>query len=139
MTLKEENRDLFSVDDKYYLAHCISMDCAMGRGIAAEFERRFSLRNRLLWRTKLIHAPSCIKIGRIYNLITKRNYYDKPTYKSLKEALTIMKEDIILYKIKYLAMPKIGCGLDRLHWDRVKEIIEELFQDIDIEILVCYL
>ena len=29
------------------------------------------------------------------------------------------------FNIKYLAMPKIGCGLDRLQWGKVKEIIED--------------
>ena len=31
MILKEEKRNLFEVDDKYYLAHCISSDCKMGQ------------------------------------------------------------------------------------------------------------
>lgn len=42
-------------------------------------------------------------------------------------------------EVKYLAMPKIGCGLDRLQWGKVKEIICEVFKDMDVEILVCYL
>ena len=36
-------------------------------------------------------------------------------------------------------MPKIGCGHEGLEWERVKEIIEEVFEDTDIEILVCSL
>ena len=39
MILKEEKRNLFEVDDKYYLAHCISEDCAMGAGIAVDFNK----------------------------------------------------------------------------------------------------
>jgi hypothetical protein len=34
-------------------------------------------------------------------------------------------------------MPIIGCGLDRLQWDKVSEIIKDVFKDTDIEILVC--
>ena len=41
MEFREEKRDLFSVPDDYYLAHCISADFAMGKGIAVEFNRRF--------------------------------------------------------------------------------------------------
>ena len=33
MELREEKRNLFTVEDDYYLAHCISTDCAMGKGI----------------------------------------------------------------------------------------------------------
>lgn len=37
-------------------------------------------------------------------------------------------------------MPKIGCGLDKLKWNKVKEILFLMyFKNIDVEILVCYL
>lgn len=39
--------------------------------------------------------------------------------------------------IHKIAMPTIGCGLDRLQWDKVSEIIKEVFKDSDLEILVC--
>lgn len=42
-------------------------------------------------------------------------------------------------QIQYLAMPKIGCGLDRLQWGKVREIIKDVFNDVNIEILVCSL
>jgi hypothetical protein len=36
-------------------------------------------------------------------------------------------------------MPKIGSGLDKLQWPRVREIIQEVFINFDeAEILVCY-
>ena len=38
-----------------------------------------------------------------------------------------------------VAMPLIGCGLDRLEWDKVKTIIAQTFNDTDIEVLVCKL
>ena len=41
--------------------------------------------------------------------------------------------------IKKLVMPKIGCGLDKLQWNTVKENIIKIFNDTDIEILICYL
>ena len=37
MIYREEVRDLFSVPDDYYLAHCISADFGMGKGIVVEF------------------------------------------------------------------------------------------------------
>jgi hypothetical protein len=41
--------------------------------------------------------------------------------------------------ITKLAMPLIGCGLDKLEWANVKDIIEDVFNDMNIEILVCIL
>lgn len=40
-------------------------------------------------------------------------------------------------QIDKVAMPVIGCGLDRLQWNKVSEIIKDVFQYEDIEILVC--
>ena len=47
MLYKEEIRDLFSVSEDYALAHCISADFAMGKGIVVEFNKRFDMKNRL--------------------------------------------------------------------------------------------
>jgi len=36
-------------------------------------------------------------------------------------------------------MPRIGCGLDKLKWDRVVAMIREVFADVDMAITVYYL
>lgn len=48
MTYKEEIKDLFSVSDDYYLAHCISADFGMGKGIVVEFNKKFDMKNKLV-------------------------------------------------------------------------------------------
>lgn len=48
MEYKEEKKDLFDVSDDYFLAHCISADFGMGKGIAVEFNKRFNLKNELM-------------------------------------------------------------------------------------------
>ena len=75
----------------------------------------------------------------MFNLITKSKYYSKPTYDDLRASLECMKGLVIENEVKKLAMPKIGCGLDRLQWGKVREMIKEIFGDLDIEIRVCYL
>lgn len=146
MIYKEEKRDLFSVPDDYYLVHCISADFALGKGIAVEFDKRFNMKQKLkdeflnfideyMHRYKL--DAECILIDRVLNLVTKERYYQKPTYNSMKQALEMMKVVCVANNIHKVAMPKIGCGLDRLEWDKVSEIIQDVFKDTDIEILVC--
>ena len=39
--------------------------------------------------------------------------------------------------IEKVAMPMIGCGLDKLSWDKVSNILMEIFECEDIVILVC--
>lgn len=147
MQYREEVRDLFSVSDDYYLAHCISEDFALGAGIAVEFNKRFDMRRKLQqdfpdFSDYMNHyrlQGECILIDRVLNLVTKQKYYHKPTYKSMKQALQFMKRVCEANKINKVAMPLIGSGLDKLQWDKVSKIIQDVFGDTDIEILVCKL
>lgn len=50
-----------------------------------------------------------------------------------------MKSQILSQGIKKIAMPLIGCGLDKLSWQKVKLIILQTFHDIDMEIIICRL
>lgn len=140
MVLKEIRGNLFSADKKFYFAHCISSDFALGKGIAVQFNTVYDMRNRLRKECGPIgQCPGCVRIDNVYNLITKPRYFNKPTYDSLEQSLLLMKEDILENDIHYLAIPKLGCGLDRLDWEIVKNILENVFKDIDIEIEVYYL
>lgn len=140
MKYSEEHRDLFTVPPSYHLAHCIASDLAMGAGIAVPMQRKFHLRNSLRnfesGGGSLKH-PTCVKIYRVFNLITKKKSSGKPTLNSLKKSLDIMKEMVIKYDINYLAMPKIGCGLDRLQWGEVREYLMTIFEEVDVDIMVC--
>jgi O-acetyl-ADP-ribose deacetylase (regulator of RNase III) len=145
MIYKEETMDLFSVSDDYYLAHCISADFGMGKGIVVEFNKRFDMKRKLQSKypdyvNEWHHnnwCGDCILEGRVLNLVTKERYFYKPTYDSLRSALLVCRLECNYNNIKKIAMPIIGCGLDKLQWDKVSEIIKEVFQDSDIEILVC--
>lgn len=145
MIYNEETLDLFSVPKDYYLAHCISADFGMGKGIVVEFNKRFNMKNTLQTKypdfinqwTHNRWLYQCILEGRVFNLVTKERYFHKPTYESLYGSLLIMKRLAIQNGVTKIAMPTIGCGLDRLNWDVVKYYIRQVFSDTDIEILVC--
>ena len=147
MQYREEVRDLFSVSDDYYLAHCISEDFALGAGIAVEFNKRFDMKRKLNeefpdFTDYMNHyrlQGECILIDRVLNLVTKQKYYHKPTYKSMKQALQMMKRVCKANNITKITMPLIGSGLDKLQWDKVSKIIQNVFSDTDIEILICKL
>ena len=144
MIYKEEKRDLFAVPEEYYLAHCISADFGMGKGIVVEFNKRFNMKEILQseypnFVNDYHHykwGGMALIEGRVINLITKERYWHKPTYQTMREALNIARLRLPS-DCKKIAMPIIGCGLDRLQWDKVSEIIKEVFKNTDIEILVC--
>ena len=140
MVIKEERMDLFTVPQGYYLAHCISADFALGAGIAKQFVDVYNMRDKL----KAAYSDDAmvgeaLLVDNVFNLVTKARAFQKPTYESLEEALIDMKLQIVELMITKLAIPMIGCGLDKLDWSKVRSIIEAIFEDVDIEILVCYL
>ena len=142
MNIKIENQDLFTVPQGYYLAHCISADFALGAGIAKKFTTIFDMKNKLnsfYSDYTFDNEGDALLVDNVFNLVTKERYWHKPTYKSLTEALVSMRDQMDYLGIKKVAMPKIGCGLDRLDWENVYEIIEDCFCDSDIEILICVL
>lgn len=72
----------------------------------------------------------------IYNLVTKSLSYHKPTYQILSESLYAMRDHMLQHNVKYLAMPRIGSGLDGLVWEKVRDLIVETFENDDVEIMV---
>lgn len=153
MILKEIKKDLFDMPNDYVLAHCISADFALGAGIAKEFNKRFRTRDDLFftacgnmiesWDEKgenNMPQGCCIVTHQnpvVFNLVTKRNYWDKPTLKSIEEALEDMRFCGYLFGKDKIAMPRIGCGLDKQKWSDVKPLIEKVFGDTDFEIVIC--
>lgn len=145
MTIREEKNDLFTVPKDYHLVHCISGDYALGAGIAKNFDRIYGMRSKLNRYYEIPDGQRYANIGRallvddVFNLVTKARYFLKPTLDDLRTTLIDMKRQCVELGIKKLAMPRIGCGLDRLDWNDVKAMIEDVFNDTDIEILVCVL
>lgn len=138
-----EKRDLFTVPKDYILCHCISADFALGAGIAKKFaelgvkEELFKQYPDYKWQ----NTGACLHTkatgwNEELSLVTKDRYFHKPTLTSLYQALCGYRDHLQNVGDK-IAMPKIGCGLDRLKWNDVEKIIKDVFADTDVEILVC--
>jgi O-acetyl-ADP-ribose deacetylase (regulator of RNase III) len=141
MTIAIEKRDLFTVPQGYYLAHCISADFALGAGIAKKFDEVYNMRFKLFREYDMYEyeGGDALLIDNVFNLVTKKKCYHKPTYESIEAALETMKDIMDFNSTTKLAMPKIASGLDRCDWDTVYDIICEVFEDTDVEILICEL
>lgn len=135
MKYKVIKDDLFNQKDCYYV-HCVSRDYALGAGIAVEFDKRYDMRKKLILKDS---DDDAILIDNVFNLMTKQKYWQKPSMLTLRRALHELHLKVMMLGIKKLAMPKIGCGLDRLSWNAVQKEIKEIFNDLNIEIVICYL
>lgn len=141
MTITTEKRDLFTMPQGYYLAHCISSDFALGAGIAKTFDSVYNMRFKLFrsYDNYEYRGGEALPIDNVFNLVTKPKYWHKPTYESVRAALESMKEWMDFMSVTKLAMPKIASGLDKLSWSQVYDIICEVFEDTDVEIVICEL
>ncbi|CAH0547635.1 unnamed protein product [Brassicogethes aeneus] len=135
----EQQADLFAMGKDYSLAHCVAEDMGMGSGIAVQFRRDFKRVDELLSQKARQGEMALLEVdGRfIYYLVTKRESSGKPTYEKFFSSLKNWRNHVQQHNIKKLAIPRIGCGLDRLEWDKVKFMMEFLFRDVDTEIVVC--
>ena len=142
MVLNEVHGDLFNAPQGCYLAHCISGDYALGAGIAKKFDEVYNMRYKLHKNypipdgEKSANVGNALLIDNVFNLVTKPRCYNKPTLETLYDALDSMCNQCLENDIDKLAIPLLGCGLDKLHWDDVKDMIEDVFDCIDIEITV---
>ncbi|XP_021365160.1 O-acetyl-ADP-ribose deacetylase 1-like isoform X2 [Mizuhopecten yessoensis] len=130
--------DLFSCPETESLAHCISEDIRMGKGIAVLFKKKFGRVDELKAMKRKTGELAVLRVGKrfVYNLITKPKANDKPTYDTLRASLKEMKKHCVRYNVTSVSMPCIGCGLDRLNWEEVSTMICETFSDTGMTITV---
>ena len=141
MYYHEEERDLFSVSTlEYTYVHCISADFALGKGIALEMQQRFKTRDAIRSKAQPFSIPvgHCVYTEPVLSMITKGRAQSLPTYETMYEALFHLRSAMEQLYIDRVAMPLIGCGLDQLKWPIVRALIKDIFNDMDVEILVCY-
>ena len=141
MTITIEQRDLFTMPQGYYLAHCISADFALGAGIAKAFDYAYNMRFKLFrnYNNYEYNGGDALLVDNVFNLVTKNKCWHKPNYESFRDALDSMRDQLDFLGATKLAMPWIGCGLDKLDKDIVYDIICDVFEDMDIEIVICEL
>ncbi|XP_054263344.1 uncharacterized protein LOC128986823 isoform X2 [Macrosteles quadrilineatus] len=136
--VKQIPGDLFSAPHDFALAHCVAQDFRMGSGIAVKFKNEFKRVGELLDQNVSVGGCAHLDVdGRfIFYLVTKEFSIGKPRYEDLHSSLIALKEKCLQFRVKKLAMPRIGCGLDRLDWSRVKTDINQVFYNTDIEIQI---
>ena len=139
--INEINGDLFTCPENSSLAHCVSVHLHMNLGIAKIFKTKYKYVSVLKDQNVGIGGVAILQDNNrfIYYLVTKKSYWNKPTYYSLEKSLNTMVSHCIENNVKKLSIPRIGCGLDKLKWDKIKEIIEKVFKDTGIDIDVYYL
>jgi len=136
----ESRGDIFETDQSMALAHCVSSDLRMTKGIALEFRRRFGGLNQLrrLPRTVPDVLSLRLKEREIFYIVTKQHFWQKPEpehlFQSLQKLRTLCEER----QIKTLTCPRLGTGLDGLQWETVRSMLQYIFRNsrVTIQVLV---
>lgn len=141
MTIQTVKQDILQLDrNQFAIAHCISGDFTLGAGLAKKINEQFDMSNKLKNKYSIHNGDRvALYMDGFFNLVTKDCYKDKATYDGLREALNDLKINLFYFDSKKLAIPRLGCGKDRLDWNVVEAIIHECFDNMDIEIFVCTL
>ncbi|XP_070179240.1 ADP-ribose glycohydrolase OARD1-like [Littorina saxatilis] len=136
--LTEIRGDLFSCEPDDAMAHCVSEDLEMGKGIAVYFKQSFGKVDQLRAQNKKVGEVAVLRVGAsyVYYMITKKRYFHKPSYKTLRSSMEAMRDHCKQNNVASLAMPQIGCGLDELNWSAVLEIIKEVFKNTGITVKI---
>ncbi|BFF99159.1 ADP-ribose glycohydrolase OARD1 [Drosophila madeirensis] len=136
--INEIDGDLFSAPKTHSLAHCVGADLAMGAGIAVKFKEVYGKVDELRAQKAASGDVAVLKDNDryIYYLVTKPQSWGKPTYESLQSSLEQMREHMRKNNVKQLAIPRIGCGIDGLEWNKVSGVLEYVFGQEQLEIVV---
>ena len=126
------------LDFPHSLALCISADSKVGAGLAKQIREKFPgyFPTKKEYKQQVLHAQYLGHDKFVFHLIVKPRYFHKPTYRSLRKALSALRDQMNFYRIDKLGIPHLSCGLDKLNWTEVQKIIHETFRDSNLELNV---
>ena len=133
--LLEKEGNLWDSDES--IAQCVSADFKTAAGVARKIKQQLlmrkptpnSVRRKVRW-------PQNIKKPQrfVYHMITKTRYFHKPTYKALRASLIALKSHAETNNVTRISMPRVGCGLDQLDWQKVRDMIQDVFHGSTVQV-----
>lgn len=137
MKIIELEINIMGVPQGYYLAQGISRDLNFKVGLPAVFEKQYNMAAKLKRNYTDIELGKALLVDNVFNLVAKDSSYDFPDRDMLMDAIINMRDQMETNMVTKLAIPKICCGRNGLDWDDVKSMFEFIFDDSDVQILVC--
>ncbi|HEX7845109.1 MAG TPA: macro domain-containing protein [Chitinophagaceae bacterium] len=130
------------------LVNTVNTIGVMGKGIALQFKKAYNNNYRAYEKAANNNE---IKIGKMFvtqdsnttsgdriiiNFPTKTDWRKPSEYKYIEDGLDDLIKIIKEKKIHSIAIPPLGAGNGGLKWERVKKIIEEKLQYLDLDVYV---
>lgn len=124
------------------LVNPVNIVGVMGAGLALAFKKKFpnnfnAYKQKCMDGFEVNTIFTTVEDGKfIVNFPTKLHWKDQSQIGWIKTNLVNLREWCITNKIKSVAIPKLGCGLGGLSWVIVKPIILEIFNNVDITVVL---
>ena len=127
------------LDQKMDIAINVSEDLFMNKGIALQTKNIFGpeiMHDLKKQKLKIGDTGVIIRNGfHVFIVVTKKRFYHKPNKSSFHEfkqnfisGIQSLKTQCENYNITHLAIPRMGCGEDRLEWKFVGQQIYNTFK-----------
>ena len=126
------------------MAHGCNCAGSMGKGIAAQFKARWPA---MFERYEELCEESRFKPGdvfpwqeggvTIFNLGTQRHWRTKASFRAIEAALATMIAMAEERGIETIVLPRIGAGLGKASWERIKQILIDRGAATDVTLVVC--
>lgn len=130
------------------LVNTVNTVGVMGKGIALQFKKAFPNNFKA-------YSEACkkkeITIGKLFvtldsyllsgdkiivNFPTKRDWRKPSEYEFIEDGLDDLIRVIETYQIKSIAIPPLGAGSGGLEWEKVKQLIKQKLDHIDVDIFI---
>ena len=120
----------------------------MGAGLALQFKKWYpenfdayaiACRNFEVWLGKMFvyRLYGDVRPYYIINFPTKYHWRDKSSIEDIDSGLVALVEEIRIWHIQSIAIPRLGCGLGGLHWPDVRSHINmALLPLFDLEAVI---
>lgn len=132
--VRELKEDLLSMPVYYNIAHCIPADFTFYGATAKRIDEMYNLANVLQhdyldWEVRPDVGDVCY-LKNVFTLFATKKKHALPSMEDLRKCVAILAQQCIDLGIMYLAMPRIGCGHNKLEWAEVKDMICEEFEKV---------
>lgn len=104
--------DIYKLPKRYYVAYCSSSD-------------------------DITVVGECLLENRQFRLVTKKPHHESHTIKTLRTALTAMKVIALKEGVTKIAFDKDTSGIADKDYYRNQRLIQEVFGDTNIDIMIC--
>ncbi len=140
-TLHYIQGDLFQSTET--LAHCVSEDLKMSKGIASTFRSKFGNIDKLQQQHAQVGQIATLyqeeEDRHLIYLVTKKYYFHKPHYSDILRSLLALRAYLQQHNINNLSIPLLACGIDRCRWGIVGNLIRLVFHNTTTVISIFYL